>query len=348
MRRTCLALLLTGAHLLAQTGETRVRVKFRALSFEGPILGAAYLDGNDVRPLDLSADCFTAEQTYVGPNPLRLVLRDDAVPAAAPPVVRPGAARMAALAQELETVQRRLATLTADARERGGQAQAGAASEIAQLKSRSQTLNAELTQLAQASTQAAETPPTAPAPKSETTPKTRPAAGGVATAPTAQPKPARPTHRPLAAFTFPSDGRLLMLVHRTDQGTTVNAIDDREGAFPFGTMQFINLTGGPVEIRFGAKILALAPKGKGTLRPGGGNNTYAEGEIHTRAEDGQMRLGYSMRIFQQDDVRTLYFLLPVEDGGHGVRLKGIEERRADEPVPPVVGGAGEKPAAPAR
>ena len=118
MRRACLALLLTGAHLLAQTGESRVRVKFRALSFEGPILGAAYLDGNDVRPLDLSADCFTAEQTYVGPNPLRLVLRDDAVPAAAPPVVRPGAARMAALAQELETVQRRLATLTADARER--------------------------------------------------------------------------------------------------------------------------------------------------------------------------------------------------------------------------------------
>ena len=68
MRRACLALLLTGAHLLAQTGEARVRVKFRALSFDGPILGAAYLDGKDVRPLDLSADCFTAEQTYVGPR----------------------------------------------------------------------------------------------------------------------------------------------------------------------------------------------------------------------------------------------------------------------------------------
>jgi len=347
MRRACLALLLTGAHLLAQTGEARVRVKFRALSFDGPILGAAYLDGNDVRPLDLSADCFTAEQTYVGPNPLRLVLRDDAVPAPAAPVIRPGEARMAALAQELESVQRRLATLTADARERGGQAQAGAASEIAQLKSRSQSLNAELTQLAQASAQAAEPPP-APAPKSEATPKTRSAARGAVPAPTAQPKPARPTHRPLAAFTFPGDGRLLLLVHRTDRGTTVNAIDDREGAFPFGSMQFINLTGGPVEVRFGAKTLTLAPKGKGTLRPGGGNNTYAEGEIHTRAEDGQMRLGYSMRIFQQDDVRTLYFLLPVEDGGHGVRLKGVEERRADDPVPPVVGGAGEKPATPAR
>jgi phosphoserine phosphatase len=122
MRRACLALLLTGAHLLAQTGEARVRVKFRALSFDGPILGAGYLDGNDVRPLDLSADCFTAEQTYVGPNPLRLVLRDDAVPATAAQVVRPGQARMAVLAQELESVQRRFATLTADARERGGQA----------------------------------------------------------------------------------------------------------------------------------------------------------------------------------------------------------------------------------
>lgn len=347
MRCFRLTVLLTGAHLLAQTGDARVRVKFRALSFEGPILGAAYLDGKDVRPLDLSADCFTAEQTYVGPNPLRLVLRDDAVPAPAAPVVRPGDARMAALARELESVQRRLATLTADARERGGQAKAGAATEIAQLKSRSLSLNAALAELAQASTQAAEPPPT-PAPKSAAAAPTRPAAKGGSPEPAAPPKPAPPPHRPLADFTFAGDGRHLLLVHRTAQGTTINALDDREGAFPFGSMQFINLTGGPVEVRFGAKILNLAPKGKGTLRPGGGHNTYAEGEIHTRAEDGQMRLGYSMRIFQQDDVRTLYFLLPVEDGGHGVRLKGVEERRADEPVPPVVGGAGAKPAVPAR
>jgi hypothetical protein len=55
-----------------------------------------------------------------------------------------------------------------------------------------------------------------------------------------------------------------------------------------------------------------------------------------------------MRIFQQDDVRTLYFLLPTEDGGHGVRLKGVEERRSNEPTPPPVAGPGDKPAAPSR
>lgn len=345
MRRFCLLLplLFVGAGALGQSGEPRIRAQFRALSFEGAILGVGYLDGKDLRPLDLSADCFTAEQSYVGPNPLRLVLRDDTGGLApiAPPPTNPAQAKIQALAQELEAVQRRMATLTAGAREQGGRGKAGSAKEIGQLKARSEELNREMAALAQAST-LPEAPPTGGAEA-----KGRAKAGGnVAGAPPT--KPERPPHRPLASFAFPGDGRYLLLVHQTAGGTTVNAIDDREGTFPFGSMQFVNLTAGPVEIRFGAKNLALAPKGKGTLRPGGGNNTYAEGEIHTRGEDGQFRLGYAMRIFQQDDVRTLYFLLPTEDGGHGVRLKGVEERRSSEPTPPPVAGPGEKPTPPAR
>ncbi len=333
------ALLLIGGDLFAQSGEPRIRVQFRAFSFEGALLGMGYLDGKEVRPLDLSSDCFTAEQSYAGPNPLRLVLREDAdgLPAAAPAVAHPAPSRMVALSQELETVQRRLATLSADARERGGRGKAGAEKEISLLKARSETLNREMAELAQASSQPAAVSPTAPG--SDTKPGAR---DGAAV------RPARPPHRPLATFAFPGDGRFLLLVHQTTGGTTVNAIDDREGAFPYGSMQFVNLTAGPVEVRFGAKTLALAANAKGTLRPGGGNNTYAEGEIHTRGDDGQLRLGYSMRIFQQDDVRTLYFLLPTEDGGHGVRLKGVEERRAVEPTPPTVAGPGDKPAAPSR
>lgn len=344
MRLVTLALLLGGAQLCAQSGDPRVRVRFRALSFDGPILGAGYLDGKEVRPLDLSPDCFTAEQTYVGPNPLRLVLRDDAAPAPAAPPVRPGQTRMNALAQELEGVQRRLATLTAAARERGGPPQGGAAREVSQLKARSEALNQELAQLAQASTQAPDPTPAPPRDQGN-----RKGAVGGGQPATGAAKPERPSHQPLADFAFTGDGRVLLLVHRTPNGTTVNAIDDREGAFPYGTMQFVNLMGGPVEVRFGGQRLSLAPKAKGTLRPGGGHNTYAEGEILTRGEDGEFRLGYSMRIFQQDDVRTLYFLLPVEDGGHGVRLKGIEERRADEPAPTAgPGGTAAKPSAPAR
>ena len=344
-RRCCLlALTLVGAETFAQSGEPKVRAQFRALSFEGALLGVGYLDGKDVRPLDLSADCFTAEQSYVGPNPLRLVLREDAagLPAPAPLSANPAQPKMLALSQELETVQRRLATLGADARERGGRSKAGADKEIGLLKARAEALNQELSALAQASTQPAPTNP----PPGGTEAKARARDGtGPAQAPA---PPERPSHRPLAAFSFPGDGRFLLLVHQTADGATVNAIDDREGAFPFGSMQFINLTAGPVEVRFGAKTLALAAKAKGSLSPVAGSGRYAEGEIHTRGDDGQFRLGYSMRVFVQEDVRTLYFLLPTEDGGHGVRLKGVEERRSAEPTPPPVGPRGDKPAAPAR
>lgn len=335
MPRACLALLLAGASLLAQSGEARVRVRFRALSFDGAILGAGYLDGRDVRPLDLSSDCFTAEQSYVGPNPLRLVLRDETAPAAqvvAPPTMNHAQARMLALSQELETTQRRLGTLTASARERGGKTPVAAGGEVGLLKSRIETLNREMNELAQESAKAAEPTPTpAPAPKARPEPKGK--APNPAGAPVPTPaKPERVAHRPLADFAFPGDGRFLLLVNRTAGGTTVNAIDDQEGAFPFGSMQFINLTGREVEVRFGTKTLPLAAKAKGLVRASAGHNSYAEGEIHTKGADG-FHLGYSMRVFQQDDVRTLYFLLPVEDGGHGVRLKGVEERRAPEPPP---------------
>lgn len=335
MRPVVLAPLLLVATLLAQSGEGRVRAKFRALSFDGPILGAGYLEGKEVRPLDISADCFTAEQSYVGPNPLHLVLLEEANLAPAPPAA-PDAhqAKIQALAQELADTQRRLSALTAQNRERGGKAPPATA-EVGLLKAQMDKLNREMAELTQSPPRLPEPLPPVVTAKSHPTPKVKSAAG-VANPPAATPGPApkneRPSHRPLADFVFPASGRYLLLVHRTANATTINAIDDQEGTFPYGSMQFINLTGGDVEVRFGGRTLALSAKGKGILKPGGGHNTYAEGEIHTKAADG-FHLGYSMRIFVQEDVRTLYFLLPVEDGGHGVRLKGIEERRPPEPAP---------------
>lgn len=346
MLRPCLALFLVATTLLAQTGDNpanRVRVKFRALSFDGAILGAGYLEGKDVRPLDLSGDCFTAEQTYVGPNPLRFVLRDQAVPAIAPEVAAARQqldhtqARMLALSQELETAQKRLGFLTADARERGGKPKPGAAGEVGELKARIEQLTSQMNHLAQASAQAQEAV-NHPASAMKTT-EAKPAAKPKTSDPKAvAAKPdtsSRTAHKPLADVTFARDGRYLLLVHQTPTGTTIDALDDQDGAFPFGSLQFINLSGGDVEVRLGGRTLALAPNAKGVLRPAGGHNTYVAGEIHTKAADG-FHLGYSLRLFQQDDVRSLYFLLPGEAGGHGVRLKGIEERQAPDPIAPVL------------
>jgi hypothetical protein len=350
MLRPCLALLLAVIGLPAQSAEGpagRIRVKFRALSFDGAILGAGYLEGKEVRPLDLSADFFTAEQAYVGPNPVQFVLRDQTGPAVAPEVATArqqlthAEARMLALSQELEAAQKRLGSLTAAARERGGKAKTDEHGEVGQLKAKVEQLTRTMNDLAREAAQHQEqVNHPAPAmkngpevkPDGKTTAKGRPAeARPAATAPEAV---ARPAHQPLATYAFPGDGRYLLLVHRTPAGTTINAIDDKDGAFPFGSMQFINLSGVDVEVRFGARTLKLAPNAKGVLRAGGAANTYAEGEIFTQGADG-FHLGYSMRIFRQDDVRALYFLLPGEAGGHGVRLKGVEERQPPEPAAPT-------------
>ena len=345
MLRPCLALLLAATSLLAQTGDTpaaRVRVKFRALAFDEAILGAGFLEGKKARPLDLSADFFTAEQTYVGPNPLRFVLRDQAPPAVDPAVatahrqLNHAQARMLTLSQELEAAQKRLGVLTADARERGGKPKPGADGEAGQLQAKIEGLTREMNALALTAAQAQEAV-NHPAPAMKSANETKlgaPSKNKPAKVPAATSEAsARPAHRPLADFTFPGDGRYLLLLRRGPTGMTIDAIDDQEGSFPFGALQFINLSGVPVEVRFGARTLGLAPNAKGTLRPPGGHNTYVEGEIHTKAADG-FHLGYSMRVFQQDDVRVLYFLLPGEAGGHGVRLKGIEERPAPAPATP--------------
>ncbi|NBX35044.1 hypothetical protein EBR16_06755, partial [bacterium] len=81
--RLLLPLLLVALSGLAQTKEPgpTIHAKFRVLSLDGPILGAGYLEGKNLRRLDISADAFTAEQTYAGGNPLRLV--DVTGPAAA-------------------------------------------------------------------------------------------------------------------------------------------------------------------------------------------------------------------------------------------------------------------------
>jgi hypothetical protein len=350
MLRPYLAWLLTGVALLAQTTETpagRVHVKFRALSFDGAILGAGYLEGKELHPLDLSSDCLTVEQTYVGTNPIRFVLGQSNRATPAPEWVSAhqqltrDQARMQMLSLELSTAQQRLGILTADARERGGKAKPNATSEVDQLKAKVEALTKEMSALAQSAARAQDQvnhpAPTPPAAEPKARPKGMAAEKAKLEAkarPTSDPRAneatERPRFTPLATHTFPADGRYLLLVHQTPTDTTITAIDDQEGAFPYGSMQFINLCAGPIEIRFGAKVLALNANGKGTLQAPAGHNAYAEGAIYTKDNDGT-HLGYAMRIFQQDDVRTLYFILPGDPGSHGVRLKGIEERKAPEP-----------------
>ncbi|NBV78955.1 MAG: hypothetical protein EBR62_03720, partial [Verrucomicrobia bacterium] len=124
-----------------------------------------------------------------------------------------------------------------------------------------------------------------------------------------------------------------------DKGKRVMAIEDKEGSFPFGSYLYINLTGTPVEVRYNGKANAIPPNGRAVINAPVANDTYAQGEIWTPGEDGY-QVGYIARTYQQADVRTLFFILPNQGGGHAVNIKGIEERKQPDPVPDPNAGAG--------
>lgn len=330
-RPLLLTLLLTALHATAQTKENpkSLHVKFRALSVDGAILGAGYLEGRNLRRLDISADALTAEQSYIGPNPLQFFEQKGRT-AADQQIVRKVKydiqARLQTLLEELKSIQAREKNSKSESEGGGGRRLAstthphGSGGRADEIIREMEALSLRLVRIESEINRAAVPaldPPDSPGKPSATE-----------ESPDKKPSPVQP----FASFAFPGDGSYILLIHRTATGTIINSLDDQEGAFPFGATQFINLTGVDVEVRLGTKRLALPAKGKGVLSPSAIQGSYFSGEIFTRGKDG-IQLGYSMRLFQQNDVRTLYFLLPAEDGGHGVRLKGIEERRAPEPTP---------------
>lgn len=337
LRRPCLLLLFATSGTLAQTKapEPLVHAQFRVLSIDGPILGAGYLEGKNLRRIDISGDAFTAEQNYRGPNPLRLVLTKAAPPSTdrlmAQQTHQAIRARLEVLTRELQEHEAK--ALKASRGEDGGGRKLaksarppGTTDRTAEILKEMEALQARLLALEAQLNQASIPRSEEPEPDAE---KTKP---GI----TARDDKS-PTHTPLADVTLPGDGRYLILIQQTATGATTNIVDDREGVFPFGAMQFINLTGKTVEVRFGPNHLHLASKDKGTLRAPAANRNYASGQIYTQEADG-LQPAYSMRTFQQDDVRTLFFLLAPTEGRKGVQLKGIEERRPDQPITPEAPG----------
>jgi len=138
------------------------------------------------------------------------------------------------------------------------------------------------------------------------------------------------TETPLATVQLPDQARVILLFVPDASGRqTVKVLRDIDGDFPWGTLRFINLTGGRVKVVSGARSVALENGGDRTLRPDARHQQYASTEILTEREDGWSR-GYMLRTFQEDDLRAIYFLLPSDPREHAVLLKGIEERKVDE------------------
>jgi hypothetical protein len=140
-------------------------------------------------------------------------------------------------------------------------------------------------------------------------------------------------YEPLAKFTIPaSGGNYILIFNKTPNGVTISPLNDAPGVFPFGSYQFINLTGTTVELRFGSKVIPLNPNGRTVFKPETANGEYLEGEFWTKVDD-EFKLGYKFRNLHISRIRTLAFIMPTAPGQSALNLKIAEERGQAEPPP---------------
>ena len=370
MRLLLASLTVATTSLFAQANDPaakKVDVKFRALSFDAPIMGSGFLDGRETKPLDISNRFLTGEQTYRGLATIEFVMVDDLekkAPEVPVEIIAARGRRSAALerARKASEEYARLSKLAGLAKSGSREGRAGKISpaELAE----AEAAQAKLSELSKTMTEANKEADDAQTEVNNrqrdhqqalSDAKAAKAGKGKATTPAPtkaagadkgkDPKAPYVPPTPIASYTFPGDGKYILLFAAAEKGKRIMAIEDKEGSFPFGSYLYVNLTGVPVEVRYNGKASAIPPNGRAVINAPVANDTYAQGEIWTHGEDGY-QLGYIARTFQQDDVRTIFFLLASEGGGHAVNIKGIEERKQPDPVPDPNAGAakgGNKP-----
>ncbi len=359
MRLLLATLSLATTCLFAQANDPaakKVDVKFRVLSFDAPILGSGFVEGRDAKRLDISNDFLSREQTYRGLPTIEFVMVDDLekkLPEVPAEIIVANGRRSAALerARKASEEYARLSKLSGLAKSGSREGRAGkmSASDLAEADAAQAKLG-ELSKIMAEANKEADDAQTevnnrqrdhqqalsdAKAAKAS---KTKTAAKTPTSDKPKDPKAPYVPPTPIASYTFPSDGKYILLFASADKGKRIMAIEDKEGSFPFGSYLYINLTGVPVEVRYNGKSTAIAPNGRALINAPVANDTYAQGEVLTPGEDGY-QIGYIARTYQQADVRTLFFLLPNQGGGHAINIKGIEERKQPDPVPDPNAGA---------
>jgi hypothetical protein len=156
---------------------------------------------------------------------------------------------------------------------------------------------------------------------------------GKSNSPTKPTSTPAPVYEPFASFNIPtSGGRYILIFNKTPNSVTISPLNDAPGIFPFGSYQFINLTGITVELRFGSKVIPLSPNGRTVFKPETANGEYIEGEFWTKVDD-EFKLGYKFRKLFLNEVRTLAFIMPTAPGQSALNLKIAEERGQAEPPP---------------
>ena len=152
--------------------------------------------------------------------------------------------------------------------------------------------------------------------------------------------------QPIASTRLVEGARVILLLVPNGNGAQrIVQVDDTPGTFPFGSVRLFNLTGSTLGLRGAGEPRAIAAGGEAVVRPVPDARGYAMLQLMTRHE-GEWGVAYNLRLFPQEDVRSLYFVLPGPPDSHAVGLKGVEERR--QPDPPPLAPSTKAPAPPSK
>jgi len=329
--RATLLLPIIAASLFAQSNDKNgLSIRFRALAFDEPIQGASYLEGDKLHRFDIPNNAFTPEVSYRGESTLRFITIDEETlnpqplsPGMTAAIQRLRRAQAVTLqaSDELTQISRLLDTLNLQVTEQARKPSAGDQARIDALNERLKELSSILAAASKETEEA-----NLLILRLESEPKDPPK-----NAQKKEDKAPRPTSTPTAEHTFQKSGNYLLLFSSAGNGHQILALDDAEGAFPYGSFQFINLTGKDIELRYPERKVSLRANARTVVKNPASDHQYALAEIHTKAADG-FELGLVYRSLQQPSVRSLVFLLAIPDEPNAIRSKTIEDRRPAEPT----------------
>jgi hypothetical protein len=365
-----LALALFAPGSAEEKAPVEVTVKLRALSLDGPILGHGYRKDGKVSPLVIAPDFFTQEFTYHGnPHfellPLTATVNPEDIakllarhptgkpsdlsiktPFAPHTIAKPDGPKKSLLEVGPDPRKSSDPRKSTDPR-----AYADPTKTLDPIRSGDPLKSADPTKFADPVKSAdpirsgdylkANTPEKTAGAQKTLSPEEKRAKRLAAFVPVSVEPPKKPDkdkeNIPIAWIdlpTTPGPHHLILLVNPGDPKGGILAIDDAPGTFQYGTIRFYNLCSHPVEIQIPGSRTKIGSKGSTVVRPNAPDGTYFEGAIQSRsAIDDQESLSYSFRYFQQNDLRTLYFIMPSAESEGQVIIKGVEDRyRAPEPA----------------
>lgn len=298
---------------LAADPPKEISARFRAISLDIPIERAAFISGRQTVPLSISADFFSPEQTYRGPETLPFLLL--AAPPAAPDARTPMRLEMrnleavaAAETAKHDALAARAGVFYANAAEGPeGDAARNAAEELM----RQAAVHADKASSARNAATAIQNridltpPPPPPDPK-----KIRPV------------DTARNPPSPLAEVLLTEGSSSIILFATSPSGTRAYVMPEPAGANAMGTLRFINVGKTTLKVRSREATKTVPTMGFADLVPTVDAFGYAGLEI--LGTDPAAKALRIIRARPESDARTTYFL--TEERAGILRIKGVTER----------------------